>query len=98
MKHFHYAAGGAAAAAAAAIAQATKASGAIVKMQPDQFQKLLNKSKDPIVVIAEGGFLKKKINYLTCYRGLFFYTSSGEKLMLPSSAEVIAAGSIWIPR
>jgi len=89
--------GAAAAAAAAAIAQATKASGAIVKMKPDQFQKILNKGRDMVVVVAEGGFFTKKSNYLTSYRGLFFYTSSPEPLSLPGSVEVVTAEKIWIP-
>jgi putative sterol carrier protein len=80
-----------------AIANATKASGAIVKMSPDEFMKIINKSEEPLVVFAKGGFLNRKFRYLTSYRGLFFFTSASEPLALPSKAEVIAADKIWIP-
>ena len=89
-------AGATAAAAAAAIAQATKASGAIVKLEPDQFQKILNHGKDLLVVVAEGGVFKKKYNYLTSYRGIFFYTTSVQPLSL-NRAETVPADKIWIP-
>ena len=40
-----------AAAAAAAVAQAVKASGAIVKLEADEFQKVLYRATDPLVVV-----------------------------------------------
>jgi hypothetical protein len=89
------AAGGAA--AAAAIAQATKASGAIVKVDPREFTKILNRAKEPLVVVAYGGFIGKTYKYLTNYRGLFFFTKSSERISMPSQAETVAAESIWIP-
>ena len=93
------AAGGAAgaAAAAAAIAQAIKASGAIVKMDPEQFQKILSKSSEPAVVMAHNGWPTKKYHYLTSYKGLFFFTKSINALMLPGGTDLITAEKIWIP-
>ncbi|MBD3258904.1 hypothetical protein GF377_10755 [candidate division GN15 bacterium] len=91
------AAGAGAAAAAAAIAQATKASGAIVKLEPNEFQKILNRAEKPVVVVTYGGFLSKSYKYLTSYRGLFFFTKSSNPLLMPSAAETVAAESIWIP-
>jgi len=93
------AAGGAAAAShAAAIAKAIKASGVVVRVEPAAFMVLLNKSKEPLVVFAEAGFFgRKSYQYLTSYRGLAFYTKSGEALHLPGRAEIIAAKKIWIP-
>ncbi len=93
-----YGAGGAAAAArAAAIAQAIKASGAIVRVEPDDFMMILSKTREPLVVMAKGGFLKTNYQYLTAYKGLVFFTKSPAPLMLPGSAEVVAARQIWIP-
>lgn len=93
-----YGAGAAGAVAvAAAIAQATKASGAIVKMTPEEFVKILNLADKPLVVAATGGFLNRQHRYLTSYKGLFFYTSSKQPLHLPGSAEIVAAEKIWIP-
>ncbi len=89
--------GAAAAAAAAAIAQAIKASGAIVKMEPKEFQKLLAKSSELAVVMAHHGWPTKKYHYMTSYKGLFFYTKSAEAMMLPSGTDLITAEKIWIP-
>ena len=88
---------GAEAAAVAAIATATKASGAIVRMTAEEFKKILGKRTDPVIVVAVGGVFKKKHQYLTNYKGLFFYTESPEALILPGKAEVILAKKIWIP-
>jgi hypothetical protein len=90
-------AGGAAAAAAAAMANATKASGAIVKVEPDVFQVIASKLEEPLIVRAEGGWRTKHYKYLTCYKGLFFFTKSPVELAFKSRAEVIYAGKIWVP-
>lgn len=95
--------GGAAAGAAAAAAahhakvQAIKAMGPIIKVEPEEFMKLINDSENPLVVFAKGGFFNSKFCYLTSYHGLYFFTSSSEKLNLPGKAEVIAANKIWVP-
>ena len=91
------ASGGAAAAAAAAIAQAIKASGAIVRVEPRDFQTILDKTTDPLVVCAMGGFFKKKHQYLTAYKGLIFFTSAEKPLHLPGGSETVMAKNIWIP-
>jgi hypothetical protein len=92
-----YAADSGAAAHYAAIAQAIKASGAIVKVAPEDFIKILKKVEKPLVVIAKGGFFKGNHQYLTGYKGLVFFTKSPEPLMLPGGSEVIASRQIWIP-
>ena len=88
---------GAAGAAHQAKIQATKASGAIVKVIPEEFMKIINAAESSLVVFAKGGFFNSKFRYLTNYRGLFFFTSSPEKLNLPGKAEIVAAEKIWIP-
>ena len=94
-----YVAGGAAAAAAAAaaIANAIKASGAIVNMEPADFTKVLSKADKPLVVMATGGVFKKNYQYLTGYKGLMFYTKSDQPLQFGGDVELIAAKKIWIP-
>ena len=92
-----YAGGSAAAARAAAIAQATKASGAIVSVEPDAFLTILSKTSKPLIVMAEGGFIKTSYQYLTSYKGLFFYTKSSTPLQLPGDIELVVADKIWIP-
>lgn len=89
------AAGAAAATAAAAIAQAIKASGAIVRVEPDEFVKLAQRAENPLVVTAKafwGGF-----SYLMSYKGLAFYAKSKEPLRLPAEAELVLAKKIWVP-
>ena len=84
------------AAAAAAIARAIKASGVLVKVEPDEFRKLLERQRDGLVVVAEGGVFGTRYEYLTSYKGLAFHTSSKQALPL-GSAEVVMAKKIWIP-
>ncbi|MCB8942197.1 MAG: hypothetical protein H6658_00330 [Ardenticatenaceae bacterium] len=89
--------GAAVAAIAAAIAQATKASGAIVRMPPEDFLTLLDRVAEPLVVMAMGGLINKNYQYLVGYKGLVFFTKSSDKLPLPPKAELITADKIWIP-
>jgi len=93
-----YGAGGAAVAArAAAIAKAIKASGAIVQVEPDDFLVILSRTSKPLVVFAEGGFLKTNYQYLTGYKGLVFYTKSPTPLQVSGDVEFVMAKRIWIP-
>lgn len=91
------AAGSGAAAAAAAMARAIKASGAIVKVDPDVFQKIAGKMDEPLIVRAIGGWRTKHYKYITSYKGLFFFTKSPVELSFVSRAEMITADKIWIP-
>jgi hypothetical protein len=86
-----------AAAAHAVMIQAIKASGTLIRIEPSEFQKLINKSESPLVITAPGGIFTSYIRYLTSYKGLTFYTQSAAPLSLPSKAEVVAARTIWIP-
>jgi len=91
------AAGGAAAVAVAEIAQAIKASGAIVNVESTDFMTILGKVERPLVVCSESRLISTKYHYLTAYKGLIFYTKSLGPLMLRPSIEVIRAKKIWIP-
>lgn len=86
-----------AAAAAAAIAQAIKASGAIVRVEPDDFLVIANRVREPLIVQATGGFFRKTYQYLFSYKGLAFFTKSPAPLHLPSTSEIVLAERIWIP-
>jgi hypothetical protein len=90
-------AAGGAAAAAAAIAQAIKASGVIVRVEPPEFLRILARIPDPWIVTATGGVFSRNYQYLVGHKGLAFYTKSSEPLPLPATAELIAARSIWTP-
>lgn len=84
-------------AAAAAVAQAIKASGAIIRVEPDEFINIISRSQKPLIIMAKGGFLNKSFDYLTGYKGLVFYTRSNKSLYLPGDSEIISAKQIWIP-
>jgi hypothetical protein len=91
------AASGGAAAAAAAMAQAIKASGAIVRVEPDDFLQIVGRQKEALVVFATGGFFSTNYQYLSSYKGLAFFCKSSMPLELPSGCEMIVAKKIWIP-
>ena len=92
-----YNAAAGAAAHAAAIVNAIKAVGTIIRVEPQEFMKVLNKSEQSLVVHGIGGFWKKKHQYLTNYRGLNFYTEAIDPLPLTYKAELIEAKTIWVP-
>jgi hypothetical protein len=86
-----------AAAAAAAIANAIKASGVLIRVQPEEFEKILRKMERPLIVHAEGGFFSTKYEYLTNYKGFVFYTKSSTALQLPLEVELVRSNKIWMP-
>lgn len=88
---------GGAAAAAAIIAQATRVSGVIVRVEPDDFLAILDWNDAPLAVHAPSGFFGRQHNYLTSYRGLAFFTRSKSELALPVHCQVVEAPKIWIP-
>jgi len=88
---------GAGAGAAAMIAEAIKASGAIVRVEADDFGRILNRQDAPLVILAQGGRFTGRFQYLTSYKGLAFFTKTSEPLYLPNNAEVVHAKKIWIP-
>jgi hypothetical protein len=75
--------------AAAAAIQALKASGAIVRLEANDFEMLVARQQEPLVVQTESSFFGKRYQYLTAYKGLVFHTKSSEPLMLSGRAEII---------
>jgi len=84
-------------AAAAAIANAIKASGSIVRVEPNTFANILQKVERPLIVYYQGGLFSARHQYLTSYKGLTFFTKSNEQIDLPRGVEVIVAKKIWMP-
>ena len=80
-----------------AIAEAIKASGAIVRVEPGDFEAILEKTEAPLVVAARGGIFKTRYVYLTAYKGLIFCTRTATPLDLPRKVELIVARQIWMP-
>ena len=87
----------AAGAAAAARIQAIKASGAIVRVSPDDFQMLLTRNTQGLVVHRAGWMFGTSHTYLMGYQGLAFYTKATEELRVPSTCTIVEASRIWMP-
>ena len=85
------------AAAAAAIIRAIKASGVVVRLPPEEFQSLLPRARNAIVVQARGGLFYSKYKYVLSYKGLAFYTKSPEPIHIPADIETVQARRIWAP-
>lgn len=91
---------GAAAGAAAAVAaagNAIKACGTIVRIDPDEFLRILALQPNPLVVKSVGGFFSTSYKYLTSYKGLAFYCKSPRELRLPKDTELVIASKMSIP-
>jgi len=81
-----------------AILNAIKASGAIVRLEPADFERLATRMDAPLVVTRRSsGLFGIKYEYLTSHKGLIFYTKSKEPVRLPGRAETIEARAIWVP-
>jgi len=87
----------AAAIAAATIANAIKASGVVVRVEPEDFARILGRADQPLVVYAQGGFVSTSHQYLVSYKGLALFTKSSDQILLPRGTELIRASKIWIP-
>jgi hypothetical protein len=69
----------------------------IVRVEPGEFSKLVNRANDPLIVFAEGGLFRKNYQYLMSYKGIAFFTKSSDPLPLAGGAELVTAGRIWVP-
>jgi GGDEF domain-containing protein len=83
--------------AAQMIANAIKASGTVVRIEPEEFLKILKKIEAPLVIYAEGGMISTNYQYLISYKGFAFYTKADDPIELPRNVEVVVADKIWIP-
>jgi hypothetical protein len=83
--------------AAAAIANAIKASGAIIRVENRDFQSIIQRSQKPLVVVSGKSFWSPSYKYLSSYKGLAFYTKSSQPLNLPGDSEIISCNQIYIP-
>jgi hypothetical protein len=86
-----------AAAAHAAQVNALKAVGVIVKLEMVDWLRILERTERPLVVLGTGGVFKKHNQYLTSYRGLAFFATSKDEIVLPPRCEVVRAKKISIP-
>ena len=87
----------ASAAHVAAIANAIKASGAIVTVSQEDFESILRKIEKPLVIAATGGFISTNYQYLTSYKGFVFFVKCPAPLVFSNKVEIIVAEKIWLP-
>ncbi len=92
------AAAGGAVAAAAALANAIKASGVVVRVDPVAFQTILRQVERPLVIYAEGGFFSTNYQYMVSHKGFAFFTKADAPILLPAGVETIVAQKIWLPQ
>ena len=85
------------AAAQQAIQNAIKASGAIVKIDPDDFSGLIAKMDNALIIEAPAGVFTKVWKYITSYKGFLFYTKTKSRLSVPNRHELIRSRKIWVP-
>ena len=89
--------GAAGAAAAAAVIQAIKSAGAVVRVEPRDFSRLVERQDAPLVVHAPPSMFHRSHRYLCGHKGLCFYTKSPQALTLPGLTELVRAKSFWLP-
>jgi hypothetical protein len=83
---------------AAAIARAIKASGVIINVKPSEFQIILERAENPLIIHAKGGVFSTNYQYLINYKGFAFFTKSDSPISLPAGVEMIVAKKIWTPQ
>ena len=88
---------GAIAGGAAAIANAIRAFGPVVTVEPQDFEAILRRAEAPLVVCAQGGVFSTRYQYLMAYKGLFFYTKTQTPPPLGRNVETINARKLWLP-
>jgi hypothetical protein len=83
--------------AAAAVVQAMRAMGCIVELDPGEFEEILYRQEEMLVVHSSAWLFGTRHKYLTSYKGLAFYCHSRQPLALPPDTELIESKKIWIP-
>lgn len=76
---------------------APKMNGVFIKLQPEDFQNLLNRNEGLAVVTTSTSFFGTTFAYVTSYKGLVFYCKSKSQLSIASRHETIVAQSVSLP-
>jgi hypothetical protein len=80
----------------AAIATAMNSFNSYIVVEQSEFEQILARCDEPLVITFSGGFFSKKYRYVTDYKGYLFYTKLPHPLDLPPHAEVVQAKSVGI--
>ena len=76
-----------------AVTNAVKACGTIVRVEPQDFLKIVGKQEQPLIVRTSPGVFYNSVKYLISYKGLAFHFKSKIELSLPRNAELNATFS-----
>ncbi len=70
----------------------------VIRVEPDEFQRLAYLQDNPLIVFADStSFFSTNYKYLTTYRELIFYCYSPTTLRLPDNAEIVKAKKLNLP-
>ncbi len=83
--------------ALAAVAQAVKASGSIVQVEKEDFERILGLTDSRLVIASPSKGMFGRNQYLVPYRGFVFYLKSRDLIKIPDGFEIITAKKIWAP-
>lgn len=83
---------------AAKAVRGNMAYGAVVQVEPDIFLATLAKIETPLVVMSHNkNYFSELFQYLTSYKGLFFYAESKQPLELPEVTELVEVERMRAP-
>lgn len=70
----------------------------VVRVEPEEFQRVSYLQDYPLIVSAKSSsFFSTNYKYLTTYRELIFYYFSPTALRLPDNAEIVKAKKLNLP-
>lgn len=79
------------------IQQGQKMNGVFVKIEPKDFQDMLNKQEGLMVIMTKTGIFTDVYIYLTSYKGFVFYCKSEKQLTLPNKHEMMHSKQVTLP-
>jgi len=68
-----------------------------VKVDQQTFETVLEKSENPLVLIAPAGFIRSLYRYVTSYKGIVFYLQTDKALNFNEKVECIYIKKIEMP-
>ena len=70
----------------------------VVRVEPDEFQRIAYLQDFPLIVFADSSsFFSTNYKYIMTYRELIFYCCSPNALRLPDNAEIVKAMKLNLP-
>lgn len=78
--------------------QALKMSGAFIRIDVQDFQNILRKAENLLVIESKTGIFSNSYMYLTSYKGFICYCKSKEQLAVSGSHEKITATHVSLPQ